>query len=109
MKGKGRQMLEEWSLKRFPTYTQKDGTVIVNPNVRVYKTKPNIKTKDWTDGLKWDEKKHKIIHVYAGENLYLTSYVYKELTRAQCLEHLQYIKNIEAESCLDTLLKKLMK
>jgi len=31
MKGKGRRLVEEWSLQRSSTYTQTDGTVIDNP------------------------------------------------------------------------------
>jgi len=56
MEGKGRRLVEEWSLQRSPTYTQPDGTVLDNPNVKVYMTKPNILTADWSDALKWDEK-----------------------------------------------------
>jgi len=106
MKGKGRRLVEEWSLQRSSTYTQTDGTVIDNPNVKIYKTKPDILTADWSHALKWDGKKHKIIHLFQGSNVYCTSDIHKTLNRADCREHLKYLENIEIETSFERLINK---
>jgi len=42
MKGKGRNMIEEWSKLRSSTFIRSDGCMIDNPNQKVYKDKPDI-------------------------------------------------------------------
>jgi len=67
---------------------------------------PDILTADWSDALKWDSKKHKIIHVFSGSNIYCTSDVHKALGREDCKEHLNYLENVDSETSFERLITK---
>jgi len=73
LKGKGTHLVEEWSKVRSPTFTRLYSTVLVNPNIKEYKIKSDILTVDWTNALKWDRKRHKIVKLEKRSNIYYTS------------------------------------
>ena len=60
MKGKGKNLVEEWSKQCSPTFTRSNGVVIDNPNIKSNKLKPDILTKEWSEAMKWEGKRHKI-------------------------------------------------
>ena len=51
-------------------------------------------------------KRHKIIQVYAGSNIYCTSDCTQMITRIQCRDFLKYIENIDKEINFDDLIVK---
>ncbi len=106
MKGKGRNMIEEQSKLRSPTFIRSDGCVIDNPNQKIYKDKPEILTIDWSNALKWDGKKLKMIQYYKDGNVYCTSDSDKKLDRSKCKAYFEYIGNIHNESDFDRLITK---
>jgi hypothetical protein len=72
IKGKGRDMVEEWSKERSPTFARLDGTTISNPNQKIFKIN-SILTTDWSTALRWNTKYHKIIKSRKKSNIYCTS------------------------------------
>ena len=75
-------MLEEWSKRRSPEFTNQMGIKINNPDYKIYqyKHKPCIETADWKQAFDWNSKRFKIFHIFKKQNMYMTCNC-KELTR----------------------------
>lgn len=101
--GKGKNLVEEWSKQRSPTFIRSDGGIINNPNQKIYHVKPVISTLDWSNALKWDNRKCKIIE-YKG--YHFTSDNDNKLDGGKCKEYLKYIEDISNETDFDTLIYK---
>ena len=78
-------------MARNPVYSI-NGVETVNPNVKVYQTKPEISTKDWTNAFKWNSNNHSMIQVFSSQDIFCTSDEVSKLSKAECR---QFIKNIE--------------
>jgi hypothetical protein len=73
--------------------------------MKEYKVKPDILTVDWTNALKWDGKRHKIIKLDKRSNLYYASDTVQNLARGTCIEFTNYIKCINAETSFKHLME----
>ena len=73
--------------------------------MKEYKVKPNILTVDWTNALKWDGKRHKIVKLDKRSNLYYASDTVQNLDRGTCIELTNYIKRINAETSFKHLIE----
>jgi hypothetical protein len=101
----GLRMLEEWSKRRSPEFTNQMGIKINNPDYKIYqyKHKPCIETADWKQAFDWNSKRFKIFHIFKKQNMYMTCNC-KELTREQCISHLDYLKKVDKETSFDDLI-----
>ena len=98
-------MLEEWSKRRSPEFTNQMGIKINNPDYKIYqyKHKPCIETADWKQAFDWNSKRFKIFHIFKKQNMYMTCNC-KELTREKCISHLDYLKKVDKETSFDDLI-----
>jgi len=67
--------------------------------------KPDILTADWTNALRWDGKRHKIIKLNKNSNVFYTSDTIKDISRDQCSQFTNYISNIDKETSFERLIE----